>query len=459
MRRSNLQSITTAVPRACAPASVERPASELHVVHPPELRTKFSLNTSKIVLGRQADVSSLVLLHEFVSRKHFELEWDATLGTHTGVDLGSSNGSWVDGIAATRKLALRDGSVLRIGPILMVYEAPERGPQPDVPPSETSEAIPGDAVATRQLRADVLREARHDSPILLCGATGTGKELIAREIHRASGRGGKLVAINCAALSPQLVESELFGHVRGAFTGAQLEQLGLFREAHGGTLLLDEIGELPLALQPKLLRVLQEKTVRPVGATRELCVDVRIVAATHRDLPEMVERGEFRRDLHARLCLSEIRVPSLQRRKPDVLAWLERLHVARCDARSQPSPARTPRGLDTQAAEAVLRRPWPDNLRGLARLAHALSDSTSDAGPCTLAELPSWFWLDPTPATQLDPTPIQLGKRRRQTPSRDELQALLQANGGSIRAVARHLERDRRQIYRWAEAFGLRETH
>jgi transcriptional regulator with GAF, ATPase, and Fis domain len=468
MRDDDLQNRTTEVPKASRAIEAGPTPAELHVVHPTELAATIVLGEAKVTLGRQPDDDTAPpLLHTLVSRKHFAVEWDPARRLHTGVDLGSSNGSAVDGIPANVKLALRDGSVLRVGPVLLVYDAPAKFPATD-PPEVSRDAIPGRAVAARQLREDVARVAADPSPVLLTGATGTGKELIAGEIHRLSGRTGKLVAVNCAVLNPQLVESQLFGHVRGAFTGASSEQQGLFRAAEGGTLLLDEIGELPVELQPKLLRVLQEKEVCPVGGTRNVSVDVRVIAATNRDLAALVESGGFRRDLYARLALWEIRVPSLQRRRADLMSWLERLHARWRTARglaAQPLPA-----LDTEAAEALLLRDWSDNLRGVDRLVHALAEAAGTGQTLALRDLPAWLWTDAAreaPAARADaaaaaPEPAPVAAPTAGTPpappipSRDELAAVLAQNGGSIRATARHFARDRRQIYRWLEAFGLK---
>jgi transcriptional regulator with GAF, ATPase, and Fis domain len=461
MRGEDLRNRTTEQPQA-VPATESAPSpAELHVVYPAELATTVVLGEDKVTLGRQPDDGAgLSLLHTLVSRKHFAVEWDAARRVHTGVDLGSSNGSAVDGIPATVKLALRDGSLLRVGPVLLVYDAPARLPAGD-PEQVSRQAIPGRAAATRQLREEVARVAPDPSPVLLTGATGTGKEFIAREIHRLSGRSGKLVAVNCAVLNPQLVESQLFGHVRGAFTGAHTDQPGLFRSAEGGTLMLDEIGELPLDLQPKLLRVLQEKEVCPIGGTRHVTVDVRVVAATNRDLPALVESGGFRQDLHARLALWEIRVPSLQRRRADVLLWLEKLLATWRAARELAAvPALA---LEPQAAEAVLRHPWADNLRGVDRLVHALGEAAGTGRALALADLPPWMLETSAPAAPVAradagrPARAEAAGGVPAIPSREELAAVLAQNGGSIRATAKHFARDRRQIYRWVETFGLKQ--
>src|SRR6185295_11015283 len=168
--------------------------------------------------------------------------------------------------------------------------------------------------------------ATDPAPVLLHGESGTGKERIAGELHRLSGRKGRLIAVNCAALSRELVESQLFGHQKGAFTGATELHPGYFRAAQGGTLFLDEIGELSLEVQPKLLRAIQQGEVQAVGSTQPAHVDVRVVAATNRELQQAVNAGQFRADLYARLSLWELRVPPLRERRADLFPWIDRLH-------------------------------------------------------------------------------------------------------------------------------------
>src|SRR5258708_28733598 len=187
-----------------------------------------------------------------------------------------------------------------------------------------ADAVEGDLIARsnamRSLLALAQRVAQSDAPVLLTGEGGSGKERVARYIHASSRRvRGEFVAVNCAALPEQLLESELFGHVRGAFTGADREKKGLIEAAGGGSLLLDEIGEIPLAVQVKLLRVLQDHEVRRVGGTESKRIDVRIIAATNRDLAEMVRERAFRKDLYFRLKVLAVEVPSLRERRADVL--------------------------------------------------------------------------------------------------------------------------------------------
>jgi DNA-binding NtrC family response regulator len=222
-----------------------------------------------------------------------------------------------------------------------------------------------------RLRSQLARAAPDVSPALIIGETGTGKESIARELHRLSGRKGDFVAVNCATFGEQLIESQLFGHVKGAFTGATTDQEGLFVAAQGGTLFLDEIGEMPLELQPKLLRAIQEREIRAVGSTRNVKVDVRIVAATHRDLVERARLGTFRQDLYARLALWQLQVPALRERRADVVRWARFLHAVWCEERKLSSDP----GLDLHpdAAEALALLAWPENLRGMNRLVHEVA--------------------------------------------------------------------------------------
>src|SRR5215813_5162536 len=188
----------------------------------------------------------------------------------------------------------------------------------------------GGSAAMEQLREMITRVARSQAPVHICGESGTGKELVARMIHESGARrGGPFVAVNCGAIPTELMESELFGHKRGSFTGAVADKKGLVQTAEGGTLFLDEVADLPLHMQVKLLRVVQEKTVRPVGASREETVDVRILSATHKNLTELVADGRFREDLFYRINVIEMRVPALRERGGDIReiagAILERL--------------------------------------------------------------------------------------------------------------------------------------
>ena len=207
----------------------------------------------------------------------------------------------------------------------------------------------------------IRRVAATPSSVLITGESGTGKELVARALHDGSDRAQKpFVAVNCAALPDSLLESELFGHVEGAFTGARRKKDGLFVQAEGGTLMLDEVGDLPLSLQPKLLRVLEERQIRPVGAEGSVEVDVRILAATHHELEKLVEAGEFRDDLYFRLNVIELNLPPLRDRGRDVLALAQHF-VEEFSDRGQHQV----RGLSPEAGRALMQYDWPGNVREL----------------------------------------------------------------------------------------------
>ena len=215
----------------------------------------------------------------------------------------------------------------------------------------------GESKAMVELREDLAKVGPSSAGVLIRGETDTGKELVARELHRLSPvASGPFVALNCAAVPESLLESELFGHRKGAFTGADRDRVGRFREAHGGTLFLDEIGDMPAAAQAKLLRVLQERVVEPLGGGKPVEVEVRVVAATHRDLEALCEAGEFRQDLYYRLRVVELMLPPLRERGSDVLLMGEAFLRA--------SGLREPR-FDESAAGALASHPWPGNVREL----------------------------------------------------------------------------------------------
>jgi transcriptional regulator with PAS, ATPase and Fis domain len=426
----------------------------LQVVFPSELRRTFALRHPQTSVGRDPGLDGLLIEHGTISRRHALVALDAADGTHVVSDLGSRNGTWVDGVrAAAEPRALVLGSVVRVGDTLLVYEQEPSDDPAGAAATVSRDALPGNAAAVRALRLQLARAAPDPAPVLVIGETGTGKERIAHELHRLSGRAGKLVALNCAALSGQLVESQLFGHVKGAFTGADQAQPGLFRAADRGTLFLDEIGDLPPDLQPKLLRALQEGEVLPVGATQPVRVDVRVVAATHRDLARAVVAGTFREDLYARLAIWELRVPALRERRADLLDWIDRFHAAWAGKRASGGPAAAPLRFDADAAEALLRFAWPLNLRGIERLVHELGSSAHAGAVITAAALPAWLTLPATASPA--PTAAAAEAPAPEVPTRDEFTRAFEELNGSVHALARHFGRDRRQIYRWLDAHGL----
>ena len=231
---------------------------------------------------------------------------------------------------------------------------------PKIAMAKSPTALVGNGAAMTEMRELIERIAAHRTAVMITGESGTGKELVARAIHDASPRSGrKFVAINCAAIPAGLLESELFGHVRGAFTDAIGNKAGLFEEADGGTLFLDEVGELPLALQAKLLRVLQEGTLRRVGDSTEISVDVRLVAATLRDLRAAIANGTFREDLFYRLNVVPVEIPPLRARREDI-PQLARFFLERHGQRHGKSVA-----IADDAIDALVEQPWPGNVREL----------------------------------------------------------------------------------------------
>jgi DNA-binding NtrC family response regulator len=227
--------------------------------------------------------------------------------------------------------------------------------------ASSARRIDGQSVAIRRLRAHIDKIAAVDAPVLISGESGSGKELAAQEIHAQSPRaGGPFIAINCAAIPPALIHSELFGYERGAFTGAAKEKQGLIEAASGGSIFLDEIGDLPLDLQASLLRFLQERTIYRVGGTRTVSVDARVITATHVDLPRAVAEGRFREDLYYRLSVFPIRVPSLRERKDDLPLLTEIIFNKFADEKSPQL-----KGVSKQALRAMAQHDWPGNIREL----------------------------------------------------------------------------------------------
>src|SRR2546421_4461832 len=351
------------------------------------------------------------------------------LGSWTIEDLGSKNGTFVGGRRCQRA-ELQDGDLIELGHTFFLFRARVRPSGEVVDSSSLAPAASGFAALVPSLAEALSRAqsvARSTVPVVVRGESGTGKEVVASAIHALSGRTGPFQAVNCGALPAALVESELLGYRRGAFTGAEDDRAGLVRSAHGGTLFLDEIGDLPLTAQAALLRVLQEGEVQPLGATRPIKIDVRLVSATHRDLEALAAEEKFRPDLLARLGGVTIQLPPLRERREDLgllaAALLQRHFPGRRVV------------LGSEAARALLVYPWPLNVRELERCLQAAVVLAGE-GPIELRHLP------PAVAASLAEPPslgvasaqgLPEADRRR----RDEIVAAPRENGGHVNAGAR----------------------
>ncbi|MBI5500678.1 MAG: sigma 54-interacting transcriptional regulator [Deltaproteobacteria bacterium] len=364
------------------PAATAPPRAFLLVLGGGQARTVPVPTDGLLVAGRDPSLR-IPLDDEKASRRHAELR--SAGGEVSVVDLGSTYGSFVYGVRLDRPRALAHGDEIRIGATRLTLLRPSRpvaGPRPpdvlraararhdgsgpgtcatdagDEAPADVGDIELHDPSMCKIYRlAD--QAARSTSPVLVLGETGVGKEEVARYVHRRSpSHGGPLVVVNCAALPETLVESMLFGHEKGAFTGAGERRLGYVEAAAGGTLFLDELGELPPASQSKLLRFLDRNTITRLGSTAEVPVDVRIVAASRRDLAREAERGTFREDLYYRVAVLTIYVPPLRDRPLDILPLARRF--ARRAAGAGPRPDFTDAAIDR-----LLEHPWPGNVREL----------------------------------------------------------------------------------------------
>jgi transcriptional regulator with PAS, ATPase and Fis domain len=410
------------------------------------LPAAFPLTQKKVVIGRD-ESADICLPVSAVSRRHAELRFER--GQWWAVDLESRNGTLVDGHAIAEQ-ELEPLAELRIGDCVLklveqdaaefaryridgtlLADAERR--------AKKSSALTGGLQMDR-IAEDLERVAPTSLSVLLLGESGTGKEVAAREIHRLSKRRGQFCAVNCAALPGNLIESELFGYKKGAFSGADRDKVGLFKTADGGTLLLDEIGDMPPLAQAKLLRVLQSKEVQPLGATSPEPIDVRVVAATHRDLGRLQTEGTFRPDLFARLNEMAIELPPLRERKEDVYL-LVRTFLERY---GRP-------GLVTSFPfmAALLHYDWPYNVR---ELEAAIKRAAALVSGPTLTE----EHLPPSVQAAIeDYASARQAPDTAEAPSAEALREMLTRHAGNVAAVGRELGKARMQVHRWLKRYGI----
>ncbi|MCB9554521.1 MAG: sigma 54-interacting transcriptional regulator [Deltaproteobacteria bacterium] len=398
-------------------------------------------------IGSATD-NDVVLDADGVSRYHCKIVEDAH--GYLVVDQGSTNGTYIDHLRV-REAFLTAGCTIYLGKAQIAFEFDEERVAVVPSPHDRLGDLVGGSVPMRELYTLIEKIAPAAATVIVDGETGTGKELVARSLHALSGRPGALLTFDCSAVSPTLIESELFGHEKGSFTGAVTTRRGALELAQGGTLFLDEIGELPLDLQPKLLRALEQREIRRVGGSDLVKVDVRVVAATNRDLELEVQEGRFRRDLFYRLSVVRLSIPPLRERRADISAIVAHLlATARFNRLADGSQRAT--AVDEEAMQRLIRFNWPGNVR---QLVNALEQAVSlaDGALVRAADLPeelraAELAADTLPSGHVDPdAPFSEAKEQWVAKfERDYVVALLKKARGNISEAARIASVDRKHF-------------
>jgi transcriptional regulator with GAF, ATPase, and Fis domain len=423
----------------------------LVVVSGPDQGATFVSTREHSVLGTD-ESADFRLTDPTVSRFHCEI--DLTSGRPIVRDLGSLNGTAVDGVSLLAGHLARGARVV-LGHTHLLFETRSDLAKVPISAEERFGGLVGRSAAMRRVFKLLEQAAASDATVLLEGETGTGKEVAAESIHRASARAaGPLVVVDCGAVPPELLESELFGHERGSFTGAVGQRDGSFEEARGGTIFLDEVGELPLELQPKLLRALDKREVKRVGSNKHLPVDVRVVAATNRDLKREVNEKRFRADLYFRLAVLQIELPPLRERLEDIgdlaqslLAGLKAYY-----------PGEGESLLTAEFLADLARHEWPGNVR---ELRNYLERCLATRAPASVREGGRAL---ASGATRVgieelgDPSrPLKIAREHwTRELERHYLEEMLRRQGDNVAAAARAAEVDRMHFYRLLWRHGLR---
>jgi transcriptional regulator with GAF, ATPase, and Fis domain len=437
----------TRIRREATPATVNLRRCKLVVIKGTQRGTEFVVAGDLFRVGK-APENDLQLDDETVSRVHFEIMRDAK--GYLVRDLKSTNGTFLDG-AEVKEAYLRAGSVIRIGSSELKFTPFEE--RIEILPSEKEVLgeMVGKSPAMREIFGLIERIAPTDATVLIEGETGTGKDMIARTLHQLSPRHGHpFIVVDCGAVAGTLIESELFGHEKGAFTGAVTARQGAFELASGGTVFLDELGELSLDLQPKLLRVLEQRELRRVGGTKTLKVDLRVVAATRKDLRSEVEKGKFREDLYFRLNVVPITAPPLRDRREDIPLLIDTmLH------KLGPEGA----ALSEQTRAALMAHDWPGNVRELRNVIERALALGADPG-MLVAPLGG---IETARGAQLrDGIEFEPGLSFRDTKEkwnelfeRRYLAWLIKRAEGNISKAARDADMDRKYLHKLLRKYGI----
>ena len=433
--------------------AIEFPKCALTVKSGPDAGKEARVETARILIG-SSPACQLALTDTTVSREHCEIRLDED--GYLLRDLGSTNGTHLAG-SRVREVWLAPGSLFSVGSTVLEFRPLEERVEVLLSDKDRFGRVLGRSLKMREIFHFVEKIASKDVTVLLTGETGTGKEVLAESIHEESlRRGAPFITVDCGSIAENLVESELFGHQKGSFTGASADRLGAFEEADRGTIFLDEIGELPLEQQAKLLRVLEKKEIKRIGENETRRVDVRIIAATNRMLAEEVEAGRFRKDLYYRLSVVEIHVPPLRERNDDIPLLVDAILAMLSERAKKPRPR-----LTDEAMAILQRHPWPGNVRELRNVLEktfALSDQ-QEIGAANVVvgsagEHPAERAAAAGGGALVDPA-LPYSDAREQF-EKTYLLGLLQRNGMNVSAAARVAGIHRQSLHRLLKKHGIR---
>ena len=415
---------------------------KLVVLKGPQRGQEFTITGDVIRMGK-ADTNDIVLRADTVSREHCEILDDGR--GYLLRDLGSTNGTFLDG-AEVREAYARAGSVITVGTVQLKFQPFEE--QISILPSDRDRLgeMLGRSLAMREVFSLIERIAPTEATVLIEGETGTGKDMVARAVHVLSRRAeAPFVVVDCGAVARSLIESELFGHEKGAYTGATATRKGAFERADGGTIFLDELGELSMDLQPKLLRVLEQREIRRVGGNRTMRVDIRVVAATKQDLRAQIQQGKFREDLYFRLAVVPLYMPALRERREDIPLMVAEF------ARKLSGSADI--DIDPQTMDSLLAHDWPGNVRELRNIVERgiyLSQQLGADAFQAVGLAGPIARRSPTPEATFDPQGSYRANKERWNDEfeRRYLTWLLARAGGNISQAARAAEMDRKYLHK-----------